>query len=397
MEQKSGRNAKNLRAENRGLLFRYLMTGRGSSRAELAQISGLTKMTVTNIISEFLADGLIKESGDGGKARRNNPITLELSADAPKIIAVLIHRTHLSVALCSFTLEILAQESVRITSCDRQTLVDTLLRLTDHMMAYGNILGIGIGSIGPVDIHNGVILNPPDFYGIRDLPVAELFRAHYGLPVFLDYHYNCAALAEKYYGYGKSYSDYLYLGVTDGLSLGIICNNQLFSSFTGYASEIGHLCVNFDDTVPDAGFPGAEGCLGKYVDFGRGPEEARLHRLREARQAVARPRERGRGDLQRRARPGGRTLLGGGRLGGGAAAPREYARAQERASVGESDPGICEGTERQRGRGGRLPGLARQRPDRDAGRQTPLRRQRYVHRHDRAGLTGDEGTGREAG
>ena len=247
MEQKSGRNAKNLRAENRGLLFRYLMTGRGSSRAELAQISGLTKMTVTNIISEFLADGLIKESGDGGKARRNNPITLE----------------------------ILAQESVRITSCDRQTLVDTLLRLTDHMMAYGNILGIGIGSIGPVDIHNGVILNPPDFYGIRDLPVAELFRAHYGLPVFLDYHYNCAALAEKYYGYGKSYSDYLYLGVTDGLSLGIICNNQLFSSFTGYASEIGHLCVNFDDTVPDAGFPGAEGCLGKYVDFGRGPEEAR--------------------------------------------------------------------------------------------------------------------------
>lgn len=275
MEQKSGRNAKNLRAENRGLLFRYLMTGRGSSRAELAQISGLTKMTVTNIISEFLAGGLIKESGDGGKARRNNPITLELSADAPKIIAVLIHRTHLSVALCSFTLEILAQESVRITSCDRQTLVDTLLRLTDHMMAYGNILGIGIGSIGPVDIHNGVILNPPDFYGIRDLPVAELFRAHYGLPVFLDYHYNCAALAEKYYGYGKSYSDYLYLGVTDGLSLGIICNNQLFSSFTGYASEIGHLCVNFDDTVPDAGFPGAEGCLGKYVDFGRGPEEAR--------------------------------------------------------------------------------------------------------------------------
>ena len=269
MEQKSGRNAKNLRAENRGLLFRYLMTGRGSSRAELAQISGLTKMTVTNIISEFLEDGLIKESGDGGKARRNSPIALELSADAPKIIAVLIHRTHLSVALCSFTLEILAQESVRITSCDRQTLMETLLRLTDHMMTYGNVLGIGIGSIGPVDIHNGVILNPPDFYGIRDLPVAELFETHYRLPVFLDYHYNCAALAEKYYGYGKRYSDFLYLGVTDGVSLGIICNNQLFSSFTGYASELGHLCVNFDDTTSGTG------CLGKYLDFGHGLDEAR--------------------------------------------------------------------------------------------------------------------------
>ena len=267
MEHKSGRNAKNLRAENRGLLFRYLMTGRATSRAELAQISGLTKMTVTNIISEFLADDLIVETGDGSKGKRNNPIMLELSSGAPKIIAVLIHRTHLSVALCNFALEILAQESLRISDCSGEALVDTVLRLTDHMMQYGNILGIGIGSIGPVDIHSGVILNPPNFYGIHDLPITELFKKHYNLPVFLDYHYNCAALAEKYYGYGKSYSDYLYLGIADGLSLGIICNNQLFSSFTGYASELGHLCVNFDDTRSEPCFCGGNGCLGKYLNF----------------------------------------------------------------------------------------------------------------------------------
>ena len=77
MENKSGKNAQNLKSENRGLLFRHIATRRRTSRTEMAHLSGLNKMTVSKITADFLAKRYILESTS--TATRNNPIMLELS------------------------------------------------------------------------------------------------------------------------------------------------------------------------------------------------------------------------------------------------------------------------------------------------------------------------------
>ncbi len=66
-----------------------------------------------------------------------------------------------------------------------------------------NILGIGIASIGPVDIRNGIILNPPRFYGVKHVPIKEAIQKKYNLPVYFDHDNNCAALAEKLFGIAR--------------------------------------------------------------------------------------------------------------------------------------------------------------------------------------------------
>lgn len=263
MEHRHGKNAQDLKAENRGLLFRHIATRHRTSRTEMAKLSGLNKMTVSKVTSDFIARHYVVEST--AAATRNNPIMLEISPDAPKIIGLLIRRSRISVVLCNFNLDILALESESIHDCTKEMLLETAKRLVDRMMRFGNILGIGIGSIGPVDIHNGIILDPPNFYGIHDVPIAEYFQNLYHLPVYLDHHYNCEALAELYYGNGSKYHEYLFLGIEEGLGLGIIINNQLLSNFTGYESEFGYLCVNFDDHSPREGVP--SGFLGAYVSF----------------------------------------------------------------------------------------------------------------------------------
>ena len=174
MENKSGKNAQNLKSENRGLLFRHIATRRRTSRTEMAHLSGLNKMTVSKITADFLAKRYILESTS--TATRNNPIMLELSPDAPQIIGLLIRKTRVSVVLCNFNLDILAFESEDICECTAEQLLAVARRLVDRMMRFGAILGIGIGSIGPVDIHNGVILDPPNFWGIHDVPIVEYFR-----------------------------------------------------------------------------------------------------------------------------------------------------------------------------------------------------------------------------
>lgn len=267
MKKNQGKNAQNLKTENRGILFRHLATNRTTSRAELTKISGLSKMTVTNIIAEFLEQNYVTEAPNcTSRATRNNPILLELSPNAPKIIGVLIHRTQISVALCNFNLDILVLESESLSSFTQESLIQTAMRLVDRFMKFGNILGIGIGSVGPVDTHHGIILNPPDFCSVRDVPIVDIFREAYHLPVYLDYHYNCAALAEMHYGNGKQFSNYFFLSIWEQLSLGIITNNQLLSNYTGYSSELGHLCINFDDNSTPC-FCGNHGCMGSYFSF----------------------------------------------------------------------------------------------------------------------------------
>lgn len=77
---KTGVNNKLLKQKNRGLLLKLIATGECSSRIELAQKTGLAKMTVSNIVNEFLENGMLEEREKvqtEGKGR--NPILLSIS------------------------------------------------------------------------------------------------------------------------------------------------------------------------------------------------------------------------------------------------------------------------------------------------------------------------------
>lgn len=269
-----GVNNADLKMMNRGLVYRYLATNAAETRMDLTARTGLTKMTVSNIISEFVDCNLVVETQSPYALRpsRNNPICLRISPDAPKVIGLLIHRTRIAAALCDFNLQILALEEEPLTdACNEAAMMKTAFRLTDRLMSRGNVLGIGIGSIGPVDIRNGLILNPPNFFGIRDIPIVQRFRDAYHIPVYLDHHFNCAALAEKYFGAGRNYHNYFLIGLSEGLTMGIVVNDELYSSYTGFAGEFGHLCVNVEGGSCACG---NHGCIGDY--FGNSMENGSL-------------------------------------------------------------------------------------------------------------------------
>lgn len=253
-----------LRLKNRGQVFEQLVKNDGVYRIELVKKCGLTKMAISNIINEFLEKGIVVETvkSDEKKPGRKSTL-LRLVPDAKKIIGLLIHRNNISVALCDCRLRVIETESVQFTECDSDFLVECIFKLVDKLIENNDILGIGVGSIGPVNSEKGVILNPPEFYGIKDVPIEQMLKERYGLPVYLDYHYNCAARAEKYFGFGKDYKNFLFLGI-DGLGLASVVDGKILTRMTGVSSEIGHLTVNFEG--PEC-FCGRRGCLGSYMNF----------------------------------------------------------------------------------------------------------------------------------
>lgn len=253
-----------LRLKNRGQVFEQLVKNDGIYRMELVEKCGLTKMAISYIINEFLEKGIVIETVKSDEIKPGRKSTLlRLVPDAKKIIGLMIHRNYISIALCDCRLNVIEAETVQFTEVSYEFWIESIFRLIDKIIKKNDILGIGVGSIGPIDSENGMILNPPDFHGIKDVPIEQILNERYGVPVYLDYHFNCGARAEKYFGFGKNYKNFIFLGVK-GLGLASVVDGKILTRMTGISSEFGHMTVDYNG--PEC-FCGRRGCLGSYLNY----------------------------------------------------------------------------------------------------------------------------------
>ena len=129
------------------------------------------------------------------------------------------------------------------------------------MEKYGEAIGIGISSIGPVDVKTGTILNPPNFFGITDFAIKKCLADRYGIPVYVDNDMNTSAIAEKYWGNADGISNYVYLGASKGIGAGVITEGKIRENII---AEIGHVSVNLDGEKCHCG---NRGCLEMYCSI----------------------------------------------------------------------------------------------------------------------------------
>ena len=266
-------NNQNLKYQNRGLLLRLLCTHDGVSRIQLAQRTGLTKMTVSNIIAGLMEQDYVMERAperNAGVGR--NPIILDISPGAPKVLGVQLGREGVTAVLFDLKLRILKKEEEPFAQENTDSILQKLFRAVDRIrIQESNILGGGVSVVGPLDVGSGVVLNPPNFFGVSNLPLRRLLSNHIGLPVELNNDMNCAALGEKLFGAGREFHNFLYVGLYTGIGSGIIENDGLYQNSSGFAGELGHTSI--DCNGPECGC-GNRGCLEEYV--GMPVIEARL-------------------------------------------------------------------------------------------------------------------------
>ena len=264
--QNTGYNNTTLKQQNRGLILKLIVTGECESRIELAKRTGLSKMAVTNIISEFIEQNLVEEKECvriQGKGR--NPIKLCLSSKAPKMIGVHIYRGECSVILCDFQLHILQRRSFPVTEENHGRLLEYLFQEIDEILdriPRTEICGIGIGALGPVDVGKGRILNPPNFYGMKNIDIVSVLKERYDMPVFFDSQYDGAALAEKFFGNGRDVEDFVFVGLANGIGSGIISQGTIYRDYSGFTSELGHVSIDWNGRVCSCG---RKGCLETYI------------------------------------------------------------------------------------------------------------------------------------
>jgi glucokinase len=118
---------------------------------------------------------------------------------------------------------------------------------------------IGICAPGPLSPKTGVILNPPNLPGWIDIPLLQITRDKFGLPVELENDCNAAALGEARFGAGRGHSNVFYAAIGTGIGSGIVLNGELYCGAHEAAGEAGHVTVDYRSPVICT--CGAPGCI----------------------------------------------------------------------------------------------------------------------------------------
>jgi len=107
------------------------------------------------------------------------------------------------------------------------------------------VRGIGIGSIGPLDIKSGKILLAPNL-GLRDVPLAKPISEEFNLPVYVLNDCVAAVVGEKTFGAGKRIDNLVYVTISTGIGCGVYVNGHLLLGKDGNAHEVGHIVIDYE-------------------------------------------------------------------------------------------------------------------------------------------------------
>ena len=249
-----------VRRHNLAVVLREVRDAAPLSRAGIAARTGLTRGTVSSLVDELLADGLLCESDAerGGPGRPASP--LRLNPDGPAGLGVEIGVEH--VAACVVDLTGAVRATARTASEHRHAPPGEALRraagLARAVEAEAGLPLVGAavavpGLVGP----DGVVVSAPNLPAWTGTAVGDALSALLdGLPVTAANEADLVALAELWFG--GAFPDAVVVSGGIGVGAGLLLGGALLRGPGGRAGELGHVVVDPDG--PPCGC-GGRGCL----------------------------------------------------------------------------------------------------------------------------------------
>jgi len=232
-----------IRDINRQIVLNYVRELGPISRAEIARETALQRSTVSLIVDELSADGLIEEvSGESTGGRPPSLLSLR-TADAVAI-GVDLGIVKTVMATSDLAGRVLEQEEFP-TDHDVNNALTKMVECAQRLIRKngGTIEGIGISLPGVVDPETGNLYVP--HFNWRNEPIAETLTRDTSLPVTVDNDANAAALAELWFGRPeiREVRDFILVLVEEGLGTGIVFDGQVYRGEGGSAGEFGHMTI----------------------------------------------------------------------------------------------------------------------------------------------------------
>lgn len=242
---------------NRSSVLRLIREKGPISRVDLAERTGLSRPTISNIVEELLKAKLVHEVGKGPSSGGKRPILLEFNTAAYYIIGALFEGTTLTAVVTDLEGSILLKGETEIVNTTGSDTVERMIDFLTGLLEKGGIskkklLGVGIGLPGVTDRENGTVSLAPSAGWINRFPVKSALEDALNVPVIIENDVNAVALGEMWKGAGRDHKNLVVFHVGTGIGAGLVINGKIYRGSTGAAGEVGHLPIgpgerNFDE------------------------------------------------------------------------------------------------------------------------------------------------------
>ncbi|MGO4859226.1 ROK family transcriptional regulator [Arthrobacter sp. 2MCAF14] len=251
------------RAHNLSLVRQTLHSAGAMSRADLSRTLGLTRVTVSDLVSDLLERGHVVELGHSDEVRPGKPaILVDINRRGLQVIGMdLAENSVLRAAVLDLDGNILERFERTIASETGRDVVNQVLELASEAVdrATATLLGIGVGTPGIVNAE-GVVTTAPNF-DWKDVALRDLLQEHTGLPTLVSNDADAAVHADHTFGGGSD--DMVLVKIGRGVGSGLIVGGTRARGAHSAAGEIGHVTVGTDGgTVCKCG---KTGCLETWM------------------------------------------------------------------------------------------------------------------------------------
>ncbi len=150
----------------------------------------------------------------------------------------------------------LAQKRIPTRNKDKSA-IDRLIELLKSIWpANHTVKAIAMAAPGPTNPRTGVVYSAPNIPGWTNLPITQIIREKFDVPIALGNDANMAALGEWKFGAGRGYNHLMYITISTGIGGGVIDDGRLLLGHQGLAGEIGHTTVMHNGPVCSCGIKG---------------------------------------------------------------------------------------------------------------------------------------------
>jgi predicted NBD/HSP70 family sugar kinase len=251
-----------------GEVLRLIRDGHAATRSEVMAVTGLSRSTITQRLGTLLQAGLLVEGPRQGQSSAGRPPTaLSFNERSGVVLAADLGATHGRLAICDLGGGSLIEreEPQRIADGPERVLAWLATRFDELLGEAGlgrnDVLAMGVGVPGPVDVARRRPASPPIMPGWDGYPVADELGERFGTDVVLERDAQAMALGEHRRHYSRL-PDMVFVKVATGIGAGIISDGRCLQGSHGRAGDIGHIrAITPSEIVCTCGNVGCVGAL----------------------------------------------------------------------------------------------------------------------------------------
>lgn len=258
-------------SENQKRLLQLIYSSQNMTRQDLVQLSSLSTLTVSRLITGFLSDGIVRESKTMESRGGRKPSVLEINPSYASIISIDIGAASVRIGMVSLNGKIADRLSFQYPSKVYPVAVlppDELIQNIRNLLERhpeAKLTGMGFAISGLVSEKEGKVIFCPNISGYDNFAIKKFLEDEFQVPVFVSTSARCMALAEQRFGAGIGYAHQIFVSIGYSISAGIILNSAIFTGADGFSGEVGHLsasnrqeqctCGNYDCLETHATLP----------------------------------------------------------------------------------------------------------------------------------------------